>query len=201
MIVTRAAAILGAAMTLTAFVPATARAQQPVAAFGELDTRLKPGDTVWITDAQGRDTKGRIRELTTAAIVLDGREPRTFAADTVRAVRERAGSRVGRSTLWGTAIGAALGVTATMLSRETATTSACGFPPAGCEPEVIHQTDWLPLPLLTGMGAGVGAVVGALLPARTRDVYRATPAPAGARLQVAPFLLPHARGVRVAVTF
>ena len=201
MTVTRTVVILGAATLLTAFVPAAARAQRPVAAFGELNTRLKPGDTVWITDAEGRETKGRLRAITKTAFVLDGHEARPFTADTVRAVRERVGSRVRQGTLWGTAVGVALGVTAGIVTRESYTTSACGWPPVGCQPQVIQQTFWYLLPLMTGLGAGAGAAVGAARPGRIRDVYLATPAPGGARLLVAPFVAPHARGVRVAVLF
>ena len=36
-------------------------AQEPVRDFSQLNTRLKPGDTVWVTDAQGREIKGKIR--------------------------------------------------------------------------------------------------------------------------------------------
>ena len=42
--------------------PAIAAAQEPVTSFDQLDTRLKPGDTVWVTDAQGREIKGKYRE-------------------------------------------------------------------------------------------------------------------------------------------
>ena len=49
------------AAMLIAILPALAAAQEPVKSFDQLNTRLKPGDTVWVTDAQGRESKGRSR--------------------------------------------------------------------------------------------------------------------------------------------
>lgn len=39
--------------------PALAVAQEPVKAFDQLSTRLVVGDTIFVTDAQGREIKGR----------------------------------------------------------------------------------------------------------------------------------------------
>ena len=62
-------------------VPALAAAQEPPARdFSLLYTRLVPGDTVWVTDAQGREVKGRIGSITYESIALEGDSPRTFDA-------------------------------------------------------------------------------------------------------------------------
>ena len=39
-------------------VPAFAAAQEVVKSFSQLNTRVSVGDTVWVTDAQGREIKG-----------------------------------------------------------------------------------------------------------------------------------------------
>jgi hypothetical protein len=68
-------------------VPALAAAQEPVRSFDELDTRLKLGDAVWVTDAQGREMKGRIVSLRSDALALDSDGAITFPAGSVRIVR------------------------------------------------------------------------------------------------------------------
>jgi len=54
-------------------------------------TRLKPGDTVWVTDAQGREIKGKITSLAAEALALKADGSRTFSAADVRLVEERRG--------------------------------------------------------------------------------------------------------------
>ena len=63
------------------FAFALAAAQEPVTSFDQLNTRLKVGDTVWITDAQGREVTGKIRALSPASLLLDaGGTPHDFEA-------------------------------------------------------------------------------------------------------------------------
>ena len=77
-----------------------ASAQEPVRDFSQLNTRLKPGDTVWVTDAQGREIKGKIRELGPSALTLDGTGTGTIAADAVRLITARHGRPIGKGALW-----------------------------------------------------------------------------------------------------
>ena len=68
-----------------ALVPADARAQ--TIPFTELSGRVKPGDSVSITGADGRRTKGRVTELTASSLTLRvNNERRTFPEATVRRV-------------------------------------------------------------------------------------------------------------------
>jgi len=65
------------AAVLIVILPALSVAQEPVKSFDQLNTRLKPGDTVYVTDAQGREVKGRIRGLSATSLLLDaGGSPR-----------------------------------------------------------------------------------------------------------------------------
>ena len=76
------AIILATAAALAA--PAPCAAQEPVRDFSQLNTRLKPGDTIWVTDAQGREIKGRINSLAPDRMAwtraASGRSPRARSA-------------------------------------------------------------------------------------------------------------------------
>jgi len=187
--------------------PAQGAAQEPVKSFDQLNTRLKPGDTVWVTDAQGRELKGHVVELTPSSLVLDGRPPRSFGAGDVRAVKERAGSSIGKGVLWGTLAGAGYGLVLALVNpREYA--GYCSpedppdcFPPPGTKPPI----DWYSVPFTAGIGAGIGATVGALLPGKTREVYvaggGADQSGSDARMSIAPVVTPRAMGVTVSFAF
>ena len=82
-----AAVIVAAALCA----PAIASAQEPVASFSQVGDRLKPGDTVWVTDAQGREIKGEIGALEPGAIAVRGRGGRTFNGSDVRQVSRAPG--------------------------------------------------------------------------------------------------------------
>ena len=61
----------GAALLL---LPALAGAQEPVRTFDQLNTRLKVGDSIYVTDAKGREIKGE--DLGVRAIRNDARPRR-----------------------------------------------------------------------------------------------------------------------------
>ena len=199
------APVLVLAAALAAAVPALA--QEPVKSFDQLGTRLVPGDTVFVTDAQGREVKGRVLRVTPSSLMLDGGHGRTFDADDVRAVRERAGHSVGKAASWGTAAGAGIGLAAALAGRGEFATSctpeeaAAGcWPPPGAKPPI----DWWAVPVWAGVGAGFGALAGALLPGKLRDVYVAPAAAsrgAHARISIAPVLSPRAKGAVLSLTF
>mgnify|MGYP001055407218 CR=1 FL=1 len=174
-------------------VPALAAAQEPAARdFSLLYTRLVPGDTVWVTDAKGREVKGRIGSITYESVALEGDSPRTFDAGEVRRIRRRDPDR-GIST--GAAIGAAVGLGVGI--------AACAAYP---EDDPARGDACLMAVALTWMpGLGAGALVGAVFPGRKREVYRA-PGPGGQpaaspRVSIAPVFSPRAKGVAVAFSF
>jgi len=199
-----------AALILTVLVGSSvaASAQEPVRSFEELNTRLKVGDTVWVTDALGRETKGTVLGVTPGELVLDGGRSRTFGPADVQAVRERAGRSLGKAALWGTVVGAGTGLVLAVAVRGdfasycTPEQAAAGcFPPPGAKPPI----DWWVVPVYAGVGAGVGVLVGALLPGRPRDVYLAPRNSARgaprAQLWVAPILAPRRTAVAVLLSF
>jgi hypothetical protein len=164
---------------------ALAAAQEPVRSFDQLDTRLKPGDKVWVTDAQGREIRGRVAALEADSLTIDAGGLKSFAASDVRFVVERRGDSLGNGALIGLGVGGAtFGV-------------ACYANTSGSD------QDWCPLvtAFYGGVGAAVGVAIDALIPGRKLVVYRAPGAPGHARLSIAPLVTPRAKGVAFAFAF
>jgi len=175
------------AAMLIVILPALAAAQEPVKSFDQLNTRLKPGDTVWVTDAQGREVKGRITSFAPDSMGIDGDGARTLRADDVRLVQTRRPDGLVNGTLIGFAVGA-VGLEAANLAL-----TSQGDCPGGCQAAIVLFGGAIG----AGVGAGVGTLIGAFMP-RTRNLYRA---PGSARLSVAPVITPRTKGVAVAYYF
>ena len=181
----KVAIVLAVISLLLAF--ALAAAQEPVREFSQLDTRLKPGDKVWVTDAQGREVKGRIAAIGADALTLDAGGSKTFSAGDVRLVMERRHDSLANGALIGLGVGG-LG-----------TGLACLATMEGSD------RDWcLPVAVVYGgIGAAIGLGIDAMIPGKKLVVYRA-PGSTGssqARLSVAPVVSPRAKGVAVSFSF
>ena len=177
--------------------PAIGSAQEPVASLSQVGDRLKPGDTVWVTDAQGREIKGEIGALEPGDITVRGRGGRTFNGSDVRQVTVRRRDSLANGATIGMAIGALAGLGAGI--------AACAAYPKddplrGDACLMAIGLLWMP-----GMGAGalVGVGIDAMMPAKQLVVYRAPGARDGAsaRLSVAPVITPRAKGAAVALSF
>ena len=179
----------GAALVL---LPVLAGAQEPVKSFDQLNTRLKVGDTIYVTDAQGREIKGKIRDLGPSALTLDSGTAAIVQADAVRLIVERKPRPIGRGALWGLGIGAAAGV-----ASGVAVWASC-HEGDDCAGAILVLGG-----LFGGWGAGTGAVIGALIPGKTLVLYRApgTAGASSARLSLAPVITPARMGVAVSVRF
>jgi hypothetical protein len=173
------------AWVLVVLLPAFAAAQEPVKSFDQLNTPLKVGETVWVTDTQGREVTGKIRELHDASITIDGDGGATFAAERVREVQHRRHDSVWTGGLIGLGAGAAFGW--------LAAGRGCGV-----DPECLL---WEGVPGALGMC--IGLIVDALIPGKRVVAYRAAGAPgaASARLSVSPVLTRSTKGVSVAFSF
>jgi hypothetical protein len=175
------------AAVLIVLVPALSAAQEPVKSFDQLNTRLKVGDTVWVTDAQGREIKGKIRSLDAASLSLDGASRITFRAGDALTIATRRPDSLKNGILIGFLVGA-VGLEAVNLISTSQ--DDC---PAGCQAVII---------LLGGAcGIGVGAAVDALIPGKKVPVYRAPGAGPAPRLSIAPVITPRTKGVAVAFSF
>ena len=98
------------AAVLILLLPAISAAQ-PVKSFDQLITRLKPGDRVWVTDAQGREVEGTIQHLSANQLVLDAEGASAFTARDVKLIKEYKGDSVKNGALIGLGIGGGLGLT------------------------------------------------------------------------------------------
>jgi hypothetical protein len=166
-----------------------AAAQEPVRSFDQLNTRLKPGDTVWVTDMQGRETRGKIQGLAPNALTLNADGARTFAARDISSIRERQQDSLKNGALIGFGVGGGLALVACLSSAE-------GSDDAG----------WcagLGVGFYGAVGAGLGVGIDALVPGKKRVAYRApgTAGAAQARVSVAPVMTPRRKGVAVAFSF
>jgi hypothetical protein len=168
--------------------PAFAAAQGTVNTFDQLGSRLKVGNTVRVTDTEGQEVNGKLTELHDASLTVDSGVPTTFEARRVRLIQHGTKSYL-RSVLWGMLIGGvAVGV-------------------AGASSWVAYNGEGGGGALLyygaigVCIGAGGGAVVGAALPAKWEEVYRAPGASGSAHLSIGPMIAPRTKGVLLSFSF
>jgi hypothetical protein len=181
----KVAIVLAVVSLLLAF--ALAAAQEPVRDFAQLNTRLRPGDTIWVTDAQGREVKGRIAAIGADALTLDAGGSKTFSAGDVRLVMERQHDSLANGALIGLGVGGLGTGLACLASADGADREWC----------------FLAAIVYGGIGAAIGLGIDVMIPGKKLVAYRA-PGSTGssqARLSVAPFVTPRAKGLAVAFSF
>lgn len=148
-----------------------------------LESTVRPGMTVWITDASGREEKTRIVSVSSDIVT-------TTSGDDIRRLRTaditRVRARHSDSVLNGALIGAGVAV-ASGLFLCTLT-----------EPWENCRDDVGPMLRIGALGAGVGVGVDALIRGR-RTIYEASQG--SARVSAAPIIGRHARGVQVSIRF
>ena len=181
-------------LTAAVGMPGPAAAQAPVRSFDQLNTRLKAGDTVYVTDAQGREIVGKIRQLAPTSLVVDAGAPRVLGPQDVRLIEERPADSRKNGILWGLMIGAGGGIAAGAIEA-----NSDGWTTGD---EYLENTL-----IFGGIGAGAGVALGALFdgmrPGPRRVVFRAPGASGGAaaRLSIAPVVTTRAKGVVVSFAF
>ena len=191
--------LLVAVPALLLAVPLQVSAQTVATSFEELRALVKPGDTIYVTDASGRRTKGRLGELSASSLELlvrktgpDGREtvvPQARLSE--RDVRQIVLQR--RDPLWkGTVIGLGLGA----IPGAVAGLSGCAqYNGHACVTGPIFGAL-----MIGGIGAGVGALIDALITERTTVYYQA-PGQRSSRVQVSPRFSKSGAGVQMSVRF
>lgn len=193
-------------LALPGLAPARAAAQEPGIAFDQLHRWLKPGDTVWLTDAQGREIKGAIRDIQSSSLVIEADGLKTFEAADVRQLVERGTRSMKTCLLWGLVGGTGAGVVAAFATRGPMSTTWCvGIAPEGvpCSPMRTGLGDeaYLLIPAGAGVGLAVGAGFAWHAAGPKRVIYRAPGASPAARVSVAPVLTPRHKAVAVSFTF
>jgi hypothetical protein len=168
--------------------PVQAAGQEPVKSFDQLNTRLKVGDTVWVTDAQGREIKGEIQSLAPDALTLEVDGARTFIAHDVRVIHERTPDSLKNGALIG---GSFFGGVALFGCLDT----SGGEDAAACAGAAVFNGV---------LGAAIGAGIDAAIKGPRLVVYRA-PGALGAtghaRLSVASVITPRTKGVALSISF
>jgi hypothetical protein len=163
--------------------PRLATGQEPVKSFDQLNTRLKPGDMVYVTDAQGHEVEGKILSLSPDALTLNAGSPRTFAARDVNTIRGRQHDALWDGALVGFAVGGGLALGCLAVARDMCLTD---------------------IALWGGIGAAIGVGIDALMPGKMAVAYR-VPGSAGsgssARFSFAPVVTPRTKGVAVSLSF
>jgi len=154
----------------------------------DLEGRLEQGDTVYVTDRAGRESRGTLLGLTPSSLTLlvEGQQRQWLEAD-LREIGQRRGDPL-RNGMWlgggiGTAAGLALGLWCASKVEEGSGVVLCP-------------------PFYAGVGAGIGLGVGAAIDAAIRKVttvFRGRPNALG--LNFTPVVTNDAKGVRVAWRF
>jgi hypothetical protein len=171
-----------------------ASAQSVVTSFGELAGKLKPGETVYVTDNAGGKIKGKLTALSSSSLELTVKGNRqTFPENRVLQITEQH-RNTGKWAGIGLLVGGGLGLIAVVRSAST----PC--PGGRCEGTDSAGFAAIGVGVLAGMGAGIGAGIGA---ARTHEqlVYRAPNHQSTARFGVSPFVSKHGTGIAASVRF
>ena len=156
--------------------------QQPARSLDELRLKVKAGDTIYLTDQSGRERRGRLIDLSSAALTVsfDG-EARELPESSIRRIRQRQPDPLWMGGTIGAAIGGGLGVALASFSEECSHNSTS----SGCVGPVLS---------MAGLGAAVGIGVDALIQGR-KVIYEGS----GLSVQVRPLVAPGGVGIRVSV--
>jgi len=171
-------------------VPSAVSAQVPVSSFEQVATKVKTGDTVYVTDSTGTEYKGKLSDVSVSSLTLqtDG-TPRQFLAATVTMVRRQQRDSLKNGLFIGLGIGAAIGVlgAATCSGGDS---SDCNASARG----LFALTS-------AGIGVGLGVGIDALVPGKKALIYRADSRSSAATINIFPIVSPTRRGLAVRVVF
>ena len=173
-----------------AAMPALGAAQEPVTSFDQLNTRLKVGNEVWVTDAQGEDPW---QDRTHHRRCADAERLQDDCRGVVSLVRYRENDSLKNGTLIGLGIGGSLGL------------AWCLAAAADDSPRVSTGVECAEgFSVYGGLGTLLGLVIDAAIPGKMRVAYRAAGAPGASnngRLSTGLIVRPHAKGVAVSFSF
>jgi hypothetical protein len=171
------------ALLLVPSIGSEASAQPSQSAQQVLESTLRPGATIWLTDSSGQEQRTRIVGVSNGVVT-------TTAGDAIRNVRvadiTRVRVRRSDSVLNGALIGAGSAVAAGLFF--------CTW----MEPWETCRDDAGPIFTIGGIGAGIGIGIDALIRGR-RTIYDATHG--AARMLVSPMVAREVRGLAVSLLF
>jgi hypothetical protein len=164
-----------------------AAAQGIARTFDQLQLLVRPGDTVSVTDDSGRETTGRIADLTATSLVFDqnGQQRQWREQDVVR-IRQRRSDSLSNGALIGLAVGAGFGVAIVAADWDADADNEAGLAA-------------LAIALYGGIGAGIGVGVDAMIQKRQVIFERRSAPPA--QISLVPILSATRKGALVSVRF
>ena len=174
---------------IAALMPGRASAQPPASSVPELQSLLKTGDEVRVTDTSGATTQGKVIDLSGGGleVTVDAR-PRNFPEATIRQVRKHRPDSRWNGVLIGAAIGAAAG--AVTKARN------CGATDCG-EGALVDPGFYV---IGAAGGAGIGALVDGALK-KFDVVFAARSTVSTPSVAVSPLLSRRLKGVRLSIAF
>lgn len=173
-------------LAILVLMPADGFTQALATNFRELRLKAGPGDTLYITDASGREFSSKVIDLTdTSLAVRIAGEPRDLTEADVTRIRQRLPDRLWPSALIGFGVGAGLGALA------AAADETCSYEGGGaCAGPALG---------FGGIGAGIGIGIDALIKGR-KVIYEA-PGTKTNRVALQPIVSRSVRGVRLTIPF
>jgi hypothetical protein len=171
---------------------AAVSAQEAAASFDALAGRIYAGERIWVTDATGREVRGRLERLSIDGLVLKANGLENFAAADVRRVRARDRDSLKNGTLIGLGVGGAMG------------TAWCIGAIADDSGEIDTRVECAEgFTVFPGLGALIGLAVDVLIPGKVRVVYQASLPREASRtsLMVVPLFSSRVKGLAAVFVF
>ena len=163
-----------------------AQAQTLAGSFDQLQVLVKPGDTISVTDATGRELTGRIDSLSQSSLSLLVWGPARSAGERGPQDTPASSDSLANGAKWGLGIGAGLGLAAGLAIASE-----------------YSEGGGVYIPILAlvygGIGAGVGAGMDALI-LSNQVIYFKSPGSV-AKVTVSPLVTSERKGVVVAFGF
>jgi hypothetical protein len=180
------AAVITVGMVV-AFWGAKPAAAQQVSSFEQLQLLVKPGDTVYVTDAAGVTTKGKIQSLSADSLRLaTNKAVKDFSQKDAARIRQWRSDSLANGAAIGAASGAGFGAVMAILC---AASGDCGA-----------ELEWMLIGSFAAIGTGVGAGTDALIVSR-HTIYKAPGVVGSRRIDVKPIVTGDRKGAAVAFSF
>jgi hypothetical protein len=177
-------AVLVLAFSMTLAQPAAA---QEARSFEQLQLLVKPGDRIFVTDSAGNVTAGKVTGLTTSALSLKTKTSvKDWTESDISKIRQWRHDSLKNGTLIGTGVGLGLGVIGGLLWCSES---------GDCRGEAVAIAAFY-----TGVGAGIGLGIDALIPAK-QTVFIGGSKTTVSRIKVKPVVGNSRKGVAVAFSF
>jgi hypothetical protein len=186
MTMAKTAARIGAFAFAVGLLAAPGEAQPPASSFDQLQGRVAVGETLWVTDVDGRETRGQLAQLTPTGLTLNGRGTKLFEATAVSLIRHRQRDSLKNGALIGLAAGGGMAV--------AWCTGALLDDSGDLDPAVECSEGFI----FAGLGTLIGVAVDALVPGKMSIVFRADRTRGAAHrsaAMLAPTIASHSVGV------